>query len=219
VPLDAVEVAVKRERRRISRDLHDHAGQYLVGLSLRLAALEQSLADPKRSVAFAEMRGLLDRFCQELRSISQGGHQGIPFGSDLTVALRNLALQWQGETGTAVRFHHDVAGNKCTPDGATLEALYRIAQEALTNIAKHAASASQVSIKLTSSKKFISLAIEDNGPGLDFDNRGKQPLRLGGLANMQERLAERGGQLIICCPPRGGTSITATVPTERHASG
>ena len=60
------DAAVWQERQRISRDLHDHAGQYLVGIALRLAALEQTIADPSTSHAFAELRQLLDRFCHEL---------------------------------------------------------------------------------------------------------------------------------------------------------
>lgn len=214
----AVQDAIQQERRRISRDLHDHAGQYLVGMALRLAALEQMMiAGPVTSGAFAELRLLLDRFSQELRAISQGEHQGIPFGCDLTVALGNLTDQWERETGIVVGFHSELIGNRHTADDATMEALYRIAQEALTNIAKHA-NASHVSVRLAFAPEFISLAVEDNGPGLGFGrvDMEKRPLRSGGLTNMQERLAERGGQLVISCPPTGGTSVVATVPIDRH---
>jgi signal transduction histidine kinase len=216
----AVQDAVQQERRRISRDLHDHAGQYLVGIALRLAALEQMIiAGPVASGVFAELRLLLDRFSQELRAISQGEHQGIPFGCDLTVALGNLTDQWEHETGIAVRFRSELIGNRHpAADDATMEALYRIAQEALTNIAKHATNASHVSVRLAFTPEFISLAVEDDGPGLGFGraDEGKRPLRSGGITNMQERLAERGGRLVICCPPTGGTSVVATVPIDRH---
>jgi signal transduction histidine kinase len=215
----AVQSAVRKERRRISRDLHDHAGQYLVGMALRLAALEQTIADPATSGAFAELRLLLDRFSQELRAISQGEQQGIPFGCDLAVALGNLSDQWEHETGIAVRFHSELIGNRRpAADDATMEALYRIAQEALTNIAKHATNASHVSVRLAFTPEFISLAVEDDGPGLGLGraDEGKRPLRSGGITNMQERLAERGGRLVICCAPTGGTSVVATVPIDRH---
>jgi signal transduction histidine kinase len=216
----AVQDAVQQERRRISRDLHDHAGQYLVGMALRLTALEQMIiGGPVTSGLFAELRLLLDRFSQELRAISQGEQQGIPFGCDLTVALGNLSDQWERETGIAVRFHSELNGNRHPAvDDATMEALYRIAQEALTNIAKHATNASHVSVRLAFTPEFISLAVEDDGPGLGFGraDEGKRPLRSGGITNMQERLAERGGRLVICCPPTGGTSVVATVPIDRH---
>ena len=210
--------AVRGERRRISRDLHDHAGQYLVGMALRLAALEQTIADPATSGAFAELRLLLDRFSQELRAISQGERQGVPFGCDLTTVLRNLTGQWERETGIAVRFHSGLVGSQCVPDDVTMEALYRIAQEALTNIAKHATHASHVWVRLAFTPEFICLAVEDDGPGLDLGRADgdKRPLRSGGITNMQERLAERGGRLVICSPPAGGTSVVATVPIDRH---
>lgn len=214
----AVQNAVRKERRRISRDLHDHAGQYLVGMALRLAALERTIADPATSDAFAELRLLLDRFSHELRAISQGEYQGIPFGCDLTVVLGNLTDQWERETGIAVRFHSELIGNRHALDDATMETLYRIAQEALTNIAKHATNASHVSVRLAFTPEFVSLVVEDDGPGLSFGraDKDKRPLRSGGITNMQERLAERGGRLVICCPPTGGTSVVAMVPIGRH---
>lgn len=209
---DAVREAVWRERQRISRDLHDHAGQYLVGIALRLTALEQIISDPSTNHAFAELRRLLDRFSLELRAISGGEHPGL--GCDLATALANLTLQWERETGIAVRFHSEQTGDRIEPDGATSEAMYRIAQEALTNIAKHATNASHVTVRLESAPELLRLAIADDGPGFEPCRKAGRPVHRGGLINMQERLAERGGQLVICCPPTGGTSVVATVPME-----
>jgi signal transduction histidine kinase len=210
---DAVQDAVRKERLRISRDLHDHAGQYLVGVALRLAALEMTVADPSISSAFADLRQLLDRFCDELRAISAGERRGIPYGCHLTTALSELTAKWESETGIAIRFCSVRTGG-IEPDDATTEVIYRIAEEALTNIAKHAINASHVTVRLEFAPVQVKLTIEDDGPGLNSlrkDEDGR-PVRRGGITNMHERLAERGGQLVICSPPTGGTSLVATIP-------
>lgn len=221
--LDTVRHAVEHERQRISRDLHDHAGQYLVGIALRLAALERKVADPSTSHVFAELRRLLDRFCNELRSISGGEHAGLPLGCDLVEALNNLTSEWESETGIAVRFRCeetmsaiDPDGTRVEPDTATSEAMFRIAQEALTNIAKHATNASRVTVQLKFERGLLTLTVADDGPGFEPPCEAGRPIRRGGLINMHERLKERGGQLVISCPPAGGTSIVATVPMARH---
>lgn len=216
---DAVRDAVEHERQRISRDLHDHAGQYLVGIALRLAALERKVADPSTNRAFAELRQLLDRFCDELRSISRGEHPGLPLGCDLVKALINLTSEWESETGIAVHFRSEVTSNaidpdttRVEPDTATSEAMFRIAQEALTNIAKHATNASHVTVQLEFARDLLTLTVADDGPGFEPGRGAGRPVRRGGLINMHERLTERGGQLVISCPPTGGTSVVAMVP-------
>ena len=211
--IGAVEHAVRQERLRISRDLHDHAGQYLVGVALRLAALELTVADPSMSRVFADLRQLLDLFCDELRAISTGERRGVPFPRHLTAALSELTAKWESETGIAIRFCSVRTGG-IDPDDATTEVIYRIAQEALTNIAKHAINASHVTVRLEFAPGQVKLTIEDDGPGLNASRNGEdgRPVRRGGITNMHERLAEKGGRLVICCPPAGGTNVVATVP-------
>ena len=213
VEFDPVQDAVRQERLRISRDLHDHAGQYLVGIALRLAALEQTMANSSTSGVFADIRQLLERFCDEMRAISAGERRGIPFGHHLIAALTKLTAQWERETGIAIGFHSECAA-RIAPDDATAEVIFRIAEEALTNVAKHAPNASHVRVRLEIAPKRVRLAIEDDGPGLDSfcESDDKRPVRRGGITNMQERLAERGGQLVISRPPTGGTTVLATVP-------
>lgn len=214
--VDVVQHAVRQERRRIARDLHDHAGQYLVGITLRLAALEQTIADTSTRRAFVDLRQLLSRFGNELRAIAAGERRGVPMGSRLAAALGALTAQWEHDTGITIRFHAErTHGTK--PDLATTETIFRVAEEALTNIAKHATNASQVVVRLEYGPGLVRLVIEDNGPGLNAreDQNGRLGRR-GGIVNMQERLAERGGQLVICCPPSGGMHLTATVPVKTH---
>ena len=154
------------------------------------------------SRAFAELRQLLDRFCDELRAISARRTPRHPLWLRPDCGACNLTVKWESETGIAVRFYSEQTGNRIEPDDATTEAIYRIAQEALTNIAKHATNASHVTVRLEFAPVQVKLAIEDDGPGLKLHRAGEdgRPVRRGGITNMQERLAERGGQLVICCP-------------------
>ena len=206
--------AIRQERRRISRDLHDHAGQYLVGIMLRLTALEQVSSDPSVRGAFAEIRQLLSRFGDELVAISAGELRGVPLSGELIPALAELAGQWERETGIPIRFHAEQATG-IEPDDATTEMIFRIAQEALTNVAKHATKASQVNVRLQFAPEQVELSVEDDGAGLNSYHGEGRPIRRGGIINMQERLAERGGQLVVFSPPTGGTKVVAMVPA-RH---
>jgi signal transduction histidine kinase len=206
--------AIRQERRRISRDLHDHAGQYLVGIMLRLTALEQVSSDPSVRGAFAEIRRLLSRFGDELVAISAGELRGVPLSGELIPALAELAGQWERETGIPIRFHAEQATG-IEPDDATTEMIFRIAQEALTNVAKHATKASQVNVRLEFAHEQVELSVEDDGEGLNSYHGEGRPIRRGGIINMHERLAERGGQLVVFSPPTGGTKVVAMVPA-RH---
>ena len=96
--------AIRQERRRISRDLHDHAGQYLVGIMLRLTALEQISSDPSVRGAFAQIRQLLSRFGDELAAISAGELRGVPLSGELIPALAELAGQWSAKRASPFVF-------------------------------------------------------------------------------------------------------------------
>ena len=210
---DSIQDAIRQERRRISRDLHDNAGQYLVDIMLRLAALEQVSSDPSVRGAFAEIRQLLGRFGDELVAISAGEQRGVPLSGGLIAALAELTGQWEHETGIPIRFHAEQATG-IEPDDATTEMIFRIAQEALTNVAKHATKASQVNVRLEFASEQVELSIEDDGAGLNSYHGEGRPIRRGGIINMQERLAERGGQLVVFSPPTGGTKVVAMVPVR-----
>ena len=210
---DSIRDAIRQERQRISRDLHDHAGQYLVDIMLRLAALEQVSSDPSVKGAFAGIRQLLARFDDELVAISAGELRGVPVGAELIPALTQLTGQWERETGIPIDFHAEQA-NGIEPDDATTEMIFRIAQEALTNVAKHATKASQVNVRLEFTSERIELSIEDDGVGLNSSHGEGRPIRRGGIINMQERLAERGGQLVVLSPPTGGTKVVAMIPVR-----
>ena len=142
-----------------------------------------------------------------------GEQRGVPLSGGLIAALAELTGRWENETGIPIRFHSEQATG-IEPDDATTEMIFRIAQEALTNVAKHATKASQVNVRLEFASEQVELSIEDDGAGLNSYRGERRPIRRGGIINMQERLAERGGQLVVFSPPTGGTKVVAMVPVR-----
>jgi signal transduction histidine kinase len=203
----AQEVAVLEERQRLSRELHDSVSQALYGIGIGAQTtrilLERDPAQAVRSneyvlslaeVGLAEMRALIF----ELRPESLET-EGIA-----------AALQKQAAARRA-RHRILVETTLCDEPSASLpikEALYRIAQEALQNIVKHA-QATQVRLALTCSDAEIELEVRDNGKG--FDPHGSFPGHLG-LSSMRERVERLGGKLELESAVGAGTMIRARLP-------
>ncbi|MBP1886760.1 sensor histidine kinase [Sinorhizobium mexicanum] len=207
--------AVERERRRLARDIHDLSGQYIVAALFRLDALERASGDGALSRHCNEVREMLVQLSRELETVTSGTESAAPGGADLITALSGIIGRWEDHIGIATRFLHEAARD-FRIDDATAETLFRITQEGLTNIAKHAASASLVTIRLRQVAACLVLTIEDDGTG-----KGRQPVpedrgfhRPSGIAGMRERVAELGGTLTLERTARG-TRLTVAVPTER----
>jgi signal transduction histidine kinase len=190
------ELSVLEERNRLARELHDALTQSLFGLRLRLEAGD---VDSARSV--------LDEVFAELRS--------------LILQLRPPALERDGLVASLAK-HLDVVGRthgmstrldaaalgEVEPD--TEQALFRIAQEALTNVVKHAA-ASSVHVHLARTDGMVTLEIVDDGQGFDPSDPSIGARRLG-LVSMRERASELGGSLVVESERDVGTSVRARVP-------
>ena len=199
------------ERKRISRDLHDHIGQKLTALSLHLELVKQRCDDAElcRLIEHAQERAKevdseLDFLAWELRpaSIDELG---------LETALKNFANEFSRHFKVPVEFHSRNFHNKRLLPEIEIN-LYRIAQEALNNIAKHA-KASNVNVLLEKPDHHIVLIVEDNGIG--FDPREKANRNKGlGLVGMGERAALIGGSVEIESEDGKGTSIYARVPAK-----
>lgn len=206
--------AQEEERLRLARDLHDQTGQSVSAAIMDLKAIEPLVEEKGRDrVRFLrkQMEGLgqmLHRIAWELRpaSIDELG---------LTHALENYIEEWSAKNAITVDFHCSDAKLDGRPDEIRTT-LYRIIQEALTNVAKHAQSATRVSVVISTSDETLHLAIEDNGRGFD-------PTALSsrlGLAGMRERMSLVGGKLEIELSPTTGTTIFARIPfaTRRAAA-
>lgn len=200
----------EEERSRIARELHDELGQSLSALRVGLATLSDMAAPDPATVArlqalAAQLDDDIDRLALELRP-------SVLDNLGLVAALQQHVAEWSQHHAIAAEFA--VAGTAEVPirDDVAVT-LYRIAQEALTNVAKHA-SATQVSVVLEMRTAQISLIIEDNGSGFDAtaaQQRTPTDRKLG-LLGIQERVALAGGNLTIESTPGAGTTLYVRVP-------
>lgn len=205
-------VAQEEERARIARELHDETAQFLTALSLELATLGKSL--PKRS-AHTQQIDRLQELCQRMsQSLQRLVHDLRPAQLDdlgLVAALQYLAeesAQWGLEVSLAVEGSYQ----RLEPVVETV--LFRIAQEALTNVARHAG-CSQASISLRFAPEQVLLSIQDRGVGFVATGKNRLHSRGLGLAGMRERAESIGGQLQIISAPGEGTLVQVCIPTTR----
>jgi signal transduction histidine kinase len=205
------------ERRRIARDLHDQLGQRLTALRLKIASLREVVGADKelqaRTNRLQEIGELLDSevsfLAWELRpsAIEELG---------LTDAIGTFAREWSRHYGIQAEFHSTgMARLELDPEADTH--LYRIAQEALNNIVKHAR-AKKVNILLERAEGEVILIVEDDGRG--FDRNGIKKPRKGsgglGLTGMEERASLIGGCIEIESAPGSGTTVFARVPLRSN---
>ncbi|MEO0443951.1 MAG: cache domain-containing protein [Pseudomonadota bacterium] len=199
------------ERRRVSRELHDGIGQLIASakFSLETAAIKiKDDQDPDQDIAITQQR--IGQTLQDLRRISRNLHPAILDDHGLSVGIESLAKDFSERTGIEVIFNEISVRNLLPLDIKT--ALYRVAQEALTNIERHA-EATVVEIDIKVEGNWVVLSIEDNGKGFNVESlqRSKSPTEGIGLRNMHERLAFHKGVFSIISNTKG-TRIEAKVP-------
>jgi PAS domain S-box-containing protein len=202
------------ERGRIARDLHDEMGQYLSALILGLDSLKNSSS--KLYVPLDVQIERLEKLARSIdREINRLTFELRPLALDalgLVAALHQHAENWSQITGVPIDFHctgmEDV---RLTPEVET--ALYRVVQEALTNVVKHAEAGHVSLIIQHKSNRHVTLIIEDDGCGLDEKeiSQGSGRRRFG-LAGMRARLSQIGGTLEIESAKNKGTAIFGRVP-------
>ncbi|MDG1353564.1 MAG: cache domain-containing protein [Sulfitobacter sp.] len=199
--------AQEEERGRVARELHDGISQILVGVRYALDNARRRLdrGDPKAGAPLAKGIASLAEAISEVRRISRDLRPGVLDDLGLGPALRMLAEEFGTRTGIETSYATVVFRNRLDNDAKI--ALYRIAQEALTNIERHAG-ATHVSIDLRGHRRGATLRITDNGCGLDLRG-GTQGL---GLRNMQERMDQLGGRLQLRSSPGKGVEIEAIAP-------
>jgi signal transduction histidine kinase len=212
--------AQEEERRQISRELHDRTGQHLAGLVLGLQALEESISAYCPSESGANEKLLrLSSIAEDLaRDIHRIAVELRPTALDdlgLAPSLETLVEQWSEISGIPAEF--ETSG--LTDSDARLPeivetAVYRVVQEALTNITRHAGDgpnrASRVSVTLQRFDDRLQVTVDDNGPGFDVAATRKSG-RLG-LAGMRERALSCGGTLAIESEPGQGTTVYLRIP-------
>lgn len=201
------------ERQRISRELHDQMGQTLTALKLGLsmACGSGGCPGPVRE-NLARLESLSDELARDMHRMAWELRPPALDEQGLAQALRHYTSEWSRRAGIPVDFHNGIGEGHRLP--ARLETtLYRIAQESMNNILKHAR-AGRVSVLLDRNIEGISMIIEDDGVGFDTsgDQRIASPQGKLGLLGMQERVLLAGGTMSIESAPDAGTTIFVRIP-------
>src|SRR6056297_3712168 len=203
--------AQEEERSRVARELHDGISQILVGVRYALDTAKRRLAAGDARAADTLERGIthLSGAIQEVRRISRDLRPGVLDDLGLGPAIRTLAEDFGQRTGIEVSFDTVVFRNRLDEEAKI--ALYRVAQEAMTNIERHSG-ATHVAIDLRGHSRGATLRISDNGRGIHPDDPANAHATGLGLRNMQERVEQLNGTLRIQSSRNGGTLIEANVP-------
>lgn len=206
-------MAQEEERARIARELHDETAQFLTALSLTLATLRTSLP-----IGHAGRR-LIDRMQEMTRQMSQGIYRLVhdlrPAQLDdlgLVAALQYLADEHRRRTGLHISLNINGSLHRLDPLVETV--LFRVAQESLNNVSRHA-ECDQADVNLSYEAEKVILEVRDQGVGIN--GRDKQPNGSGrgwGLEGMRERVESVGGCFTIHSPPDGGTLVRAEIPVR-----
>jgi len=196
-------VAREDERLRIARGLHDEVGQLMTGVLFQLKQLARG-ASPEQQPTFEEAQQAVRASLDEVRRIAQELRPEILDHLGLASALTNLARLFSRRTGIAVRRELDP---QLTTFGPNVElVLYRVAQESLTNVARHS-DAGEVLLSLTRTSNSVVLRVVDDGRGFETS-----AVEGGGLRGIRENALIVGGALAIKPRPDGGVEVRLEVP-------
>jgi signal transduction histidine kinase len=197
--------AQELERKRLARELHDETGQALTSILLGLRTLEQTVETDQGREGVAAVRELVVSTLHDVRRLAVELRPAALDDFGLTAALERLAEMVSQDTSVEVDLEIGIGDERLPADVETT--MYRIVQEALTNISKHAG-ATRISILLARKERAVVVVVEDDGGGFD---PGGETSGLG-LAGMRERVTLLGGQLRVETSPGRGTTIAAEVP-------
>ena len=211
VSRDAVRRVVEAqelERTRLARELHDETGQALTSILLGLKPLEQTAKSAEAQEALASVRELVISTLQDVRRLAVELRPSALDDFGLVPAVERLTETFREQSGLQVDLESQLGDERLANEVETT--VYRVIQEALTNIVKHA-DADRVSILLQRKNGAVVAVVEDDGSG--FDTRSTREDALG-LAGMRERVSLAGGRLQVESAPGSGTTLVAEVPSS-----
>jgi len=204
----------EEEAKRIARELHDDLGQRLTALNMELANLEGNLpgATPAQRAQIDRMRSVVDRTIETVQSISSGLRLGQLDTLGLTAAIEWHLDEFSRHSGIACRVASldEITGLS----DAQSTAVFRILQETLTNVARHAG-ATEVEVALRGARDRVTLWLRDNGRGITAAEWSDRTAI--GLLGMRERAQSVGGELTVSGEPGAGTTVLVTIPVARPA--
>lgn len=208
--VQAREAGVVEERQRLAGEIHDTLAQGLAGIVAQLEAAEQARSRPAELSRHLDQARALARsgLTEARRSVRALRPEQLEDAS-LPEAIGELTRAWSDRSGVPVEV--ETTGTSTPVDPAIEAAIFRAAQEALSNVAKHA-TASRVHLTLTYLHDALLLDVADNGTGFD----PAAPAHGYGLVGMRQRLAAVGGSLTVESTPGGGTTLNAAVPLPRR---
>ena len=207
----------EREGKRIALEIHDELGQVLTALKIDISYLSKKfLKNSKDKRQFIEktrsMSELIDKTIKKVQKISAELRPGLLDDLGLIPAIEWYAQEFQDRTKIEYKDNLDCDGVDLDADCAT--AIFRIFQEALTNVARHSG-ASKVKVSLKKIDGQLELEISDNGKGI-LERDVFSPNSLG-FMGMRERIRPFGGELKLHSPENGGTTLSVTIPNIRRA--
>jgi PAS domain S-box-containing protein len=200
----------EKERRHLARELHDEFGQVLATINFHLHAAKK-LAGEAARLPLDECSTLLQQAGEQVRSLALELRPNMLDVLGLEATLRWLTQRHQQRTDCKIQIQSNLSGESLSSDVAV--ACFRVVQESLTNVARHA-QARHVVIELGKSESVLELAIGDDGVGFDVCSTQEQAAQRGclGLLGMRERVQILGGNLVIDSSPGHGTCICASFP-------
>jgi signal transduction histidine kinase len=201
----------EEERLRLARELHDEVGQILTSLKFALEA-GASATPTTADARLDEPRALIEEALTRVREMSFDLRPALLDHLGLLPALVALIKRYTACSGVCVNFKHAGLGSRFTPEVET--ATYRIVQEALTNVARHARVGEAV-VRVWCQDDVLQVQVEDQGAGFDHE-AALASGRSSGLPGMYERVMLLGGRLIIESVPGNGTHLTAELPAGRN---
>jgi len=204
----------EEERIHIAREIHDELGQALTGLKFDLNSFARNYESDDAEARQEKQQALnvaIDRIINSVRRIASGLRPEVLDEIGLAAAFEWQAREFQRRTG--IRCHVSIAAHFADPDKDRSTALFRIFQELLTNVARHA-NATRVNVSLSHGESALALCVEDNGRGIK-ESEAKSPRSLGFLG-LRERVLAFGGSIDVKGDEGKGTRVCVSVPVTAH---
>ena len=209
----------EEEKRRISRDLHDVVAQMLSGINLRLASLKTDLTANSKGLSrkIQSTQRMVAKSVDEVHRFARELRPAVLDDLGLLAALHSLVNKYSKQTG--IRVHLTVFAGVKDVGNDESTVLYRVAQEALTNVSRHA-QAKRVDMSIREHDDTVRMIIKDNGRSFDVQKvlHSRRSKRLG-LLGMRERVEMVGGTFVVESAPGKGTTIQADIPINRRVQG
>jgi signal transduction histidine kinase len=199
--------AQELERARLARELHDETGQALASILLGLKPLERTAESDEAREAVASLRTLVVSTLQSVRRLAVELRPSALDDFGLVAAVERLAETFGEQSGVTVDLETQLGDERVSKEAET--ALYRVIQEALSNVVKHSG-ATRVSILLQRKGDAVMAVVEDDGSGFDPSTTRADAL---GISGMRERASLAGGRLQVESRPGSGTTLVAEVPS------